>query len=91
MSRYGYLDMPDDYSDVSYWQVQATCCECGRQVTVCREDCWLDDHDQLVTNCMCSEGDQAEAALLEEENQRRVDESSYWYQCQYAYACGYYD
>lgn len=54
MTRYGYLDMPDGYTDIADWHVIATCINCGRQVNAIRESCWEED-DQLVTDCMCSE------------------------------------
>ena len=62
MAHYGYLDMPEGYSDVSTENVMATCRNCGHQVEASREDCWEED-GQLVTDCMCSElPDPAEAA-----------------------------
>ncbi len=61
MSRYGYLDMPEGYSDVSLEQVTATCSDCGRQITTDQEMCWP-EHGNLLTHCGCTETDDASLA-----------------------------
>jgi len=55
-TRYGYLDMSEDYSDVAAWHVIAECVTCHQKVNAIREACWLED-GKLVTDCMCSEKD----------------------------------
>jgi len=47
-------DMPEEYTDIGYWHVTATCCHCGQQVDAIREDCWK-DYGQFITDCGCSE------------------------------------
>lgn len=54
MSRYGYLDMPEGYSDVSTERVTATCCDCGKDVMIDRESCWL-EYGILMAHCGCTE------------------------------------
>lgn len=56
MSRYGYADMPEGYSDVSMERVVAICCDCGQDVTVDGEGCWL-EYGILMTHCGCTEID----------------------------------
>jgi len=54
MTRYGYLDMPDDYTDIGTHSVVATCADCGAGLTIEREACWLED-GHLMTHCGCTE------------------------------------
>lgn len=58
--RYGYLDMPENYTDIGYQQVIAACAYCGQEIQVMREDCWTDDNGNLLTDCMCNEVDENE-------------------------------
>ena len=65
MSRYGYQDMPEGYTDIGYWHIMAICCHCGHEVDAIREDCWTTESGQLITDCMCCElPDAAENADL---------------------------
>ena len=56
MKRYGYLDMDENFSDVSIEQVMAICCDCGQESTADREMCWL-EHGIPMTHCGCTEID----------------------------------
>ncbi len=55
MSRYGYLDMPENYSDVNSTQIEAICPNCGRKWVTLREEAWEDENGQLLADCLCSE------------------------------------
>ena len=54
MSRYGYLDMPDGYTDIGEHPVTATCPDCETAFTIAREACWIED-DRLMCTCGCTE------------------------------------
>jgi len=54
MTRYGYQDMPEEYSDISHWVVEARCYTCGRITGAIQEDCWK-EQGKLVCDCGCSE------------------------------------
>lgn len=54
MSRYGYTDMPEGYTDIAVHKVKAACVHCGRRQFERRENCWL-ENGQMVTDDMCSE------------------------------------
>ena len=47
MSRYGYLDMPNGYSDITDWPVRAICPSCGRRHIALAEDV-LDNKPQVL-------------------------------------------
>jgi len=60
MARYGYLDMPEGYSDVGDWPVEAICPACGCKYTVLAEDaggCPKNDDGVPLVDCLCSEYD----------------------------------
>lgn len=54
MSRYGYQDMEDNFSDVSDWQVTAKCTECLRMFEAYREDV-IELNGVYWGDCRCSE------------------------------------
>jgi len=57
MKRYGYLDMPTGYTDMSDWPVKAVCHKCNIVIETVREDCWYDDNNALMTLCTpCATG-----------------------------------
>ena len=54
MTGYGYLDMPDHYSDVADDWVRAMCLICGRWCEAIREDCKQGDGELVIDDCGCS-------------------------------------
>jgi hypothetical protein len=55
MTRYRYLDMPEGWTDIAWWDVEVTCVTCGRKFTICQESAWKDARGNWVADCMCSE------------------------------------
>jgi hypothetical protein len=56
MTRYGYHDAPENYTDIGTHTVKAICVGCGRRQYEIREGCWIEG-DQMVTDDLCSEYD----------------------------------
>jgi predicted amidophosphoribosyltransferase len=54
MTRYGYQDMPDNYTDIGTHRVAAICVDCGAGLNPIREECWL-ENGRLMTHCGCTE------------------------------------
>mgnify|MGYP001560907210 CR=1 FL=1 len=56
MARYGYQDMPEEYSDVDASPREAICFRCGRSVYMPSEECWQEAGRTLCDD-LCSEYD----------------------------------
>lgn len=54
MKHYGYLDMPDGWSDVSEERAYVPCVDCGRRFMADVEQTWIDD-GRVVAYCGCTE------------------------------------
>jgi predicted AlkP superfamily phosphohydrolase/phosphomutase len=54
MSRYGYLDMQEGWSDVSDERAMVPCVECGRRFEADVEQTWIDS-GRTVAYCGCGE------------------------------------
>lgn len=67
MRRYGYLDMPEGWSDVDSSRVLAQCVDCGCVAEVDAEATWLDDGERY-TACGCA-GLWDEAPMYEHSDQ----------------------
>lgn len=66
MSRYGYLDMPDGWSDVSDERAMVPCVECGRRFEADVESTWIKD-GRTVAYCGCGELADYRAEMREED------------------------
>lgn len=65
MGRYGYLDMPEGWSDVSNERATVPCVECGCRFEADVEQTWI-ENGRVVAYCGCGELSDYHAEMREE-------------------------